>query len=855
MTKRLLLGSACAAALSVQPLWAQDLPTGPGYPTNTTRPAPRPRRPAPPPPPPPPQQQQAPTQTLSPTELPPPDVQLSLGWITQEQYDALEAQARRELTPVMNRMQRDASDARRAQAQISDRTLDALASFGTNNPDTAALLAQMGYAPQPGDDPGATRRRVEAAVSIIQGTIRTEQNAGNIIRPATQDAVAASTRLAAANLQALQQTGRAPAAILQRYEREAADLNNRVVARVNRVFYEQDERVRQAARILDERRDQIVDQTVAMIERNVQRYGPDPRAWPQPTPRQPPPTQFSYTGVLEDIVNPSSRTTTPAPAPRSNPRNLPGLAGPDRRQPAPPQPVPAIEDISPPDPDPVPQATPGRVPAPTPRPVRRGTIPSADPEADFRVREEPAPSPTPQRARTPQRPPNPAPRQQQRPLPDPVVLTEVRRDDELGRPANGTAQAPSMIDQILARAPRLRDGSIDWARIPLAIRAQVILAEARARRGAGGYGGSGGGGDDSIAAAARAELARLDNERERLARAAEARANRDANWDAMVDGRFDSNRMWEEFRRNGGTLTTLQLEDIYRNYDLQRGTAIPPAMSLSSAPNSLSAVGRSLSAAGTPVRSGTDDYNDPAVQSLYEALYGLTQRRGPYAPREAEIQTANLGDFDLYTDPTGRWGQESGGYIAASLFSEELDYLQRSFVNGRNGLQGLLAQPFNVLLTWGTGAFDLDLHMTGPTGTGSTDRFHIYYVATGNLQAFPFAQLIRDCVCSAGSEVILTSNLLGGGVYRVSVFNFGDQAANSNNLSNQSNARIQIVRGGVAVPQGNGTTIQGGRLILDTVVPVGQPGNTWVAVELDPRTGRITVPRTIRQSEGSANVR
>jgi len=184
-----------------------------------------------------------------------------------------------------------------------------------------------------------------------------------------------------------------------------------------------------------------------------------------------------------------------------------------------------------------------------------------------------------------------------------------------------------------------------------------------------------------------------------------------------------------------------------------------------------------------------------------------------------------------------------------------VDYLSRSIVNGRGGLSALLAQPFNVILTWGQGAYDLDLHMTGPTGLGQTDRFHIYYSAPGSLTAFPFASLIRDCICNAGSEVILTTTLLGGGVYRVSVFNFGDQAANSNNLSNFSNATIQIVRGGVATAQGNGTTITGGRTILTTNVPVGQFGNTWVALELDPRSGRITVPRTIRQSEGSANVR
>lgn len=370
------------------------------------------------------------------------------------------------------------------------------------------------------------------------------------------------------------------------------------------------------------------------------------------------------------------------------------------------------------------------------------------------------------------------------------------------------------------------------------------------------------------------EATRLADERARLAAAAQRRTAQDQRWRDMVTASFRTfqspgwrafddldplqrgalyDAVWNAFERNGGNLTTLQLEDIYRNYNPLN--TIPPAMSLSSAGNSLSAAGRSLSAAGTPVRSGTDNYDDPAVQSLYQALYTLTsRRRGPLGPSEEDIRTANRGDYDLQTDPTGRLGRESGGYVAASLFSGEVDYLTRSFVNGRNGLQGLLAQPFNVLLTWGAGANDIDLHMTGPTGPGNPDRFHIFFAARGSLQSFPFAELIRDCICKSGSEVILTSSLLGGGVYRVSAFNFGDQSATSTNLSNAAEARIQIVRGGVAVPQGNGTTIQGGRLILDTRAPVGQPGNTWVAVELDPSTGRITVPARITQSRSAEDV-
>ncbi|MEK7661722.1 MAG: hypothetical protein AAB680_06750, partial [Pseudomonadota bacterium] len=135
----------------------------------------------------------------------------------------------------------------------------------------------------------------------------------------------------------------------------------------------------------------------------------------------------------------------------------------------------------------------------------------------------------------------------------------------------------------------------------------------------------------------------------------------------------------------------------------------------------------------------------------------------------------------------------------------------------------------------------------------TSDRFHIYYAAVGNLASQPFAQLIKDCICNSGSEVILTSALNRGGVYRVSVFNFGDQAENSNNLSNASEARIQIVRGGTTQSVGNGTTIIGGRVILTTTVPNGQNGNTWVAVEINPKNGRITVPRTVIQSAGGSS--
>jgi hypothetical protein len=354
------------------------------------------------------------------------------------------------------------------------------------------------------------------------------------------------------------------------------------------------------------------------------------------------------------------------------------------------------------------------------------------------------------------------------------------------------------------------------------------------------------------------ERSRVADENYRLYQNAARQNARDTAWEATIRERF-GNGAWDAFG-GGALVTTLEFEDIYRDYDLDRSPVIPPMRSLSAAGNSLSAAGRSLSAAGTAVVTGFDDYNDPAVRSLYEATRVLTTpRRNPYAMGNADTaaladRAYSAGTFQVQTDRSGRRGRESGGYIAASLFDHDDPYLRQLMNNGRTGLDRLLAQPFNVILTWGQNANDLDLHMTGPLGEGVSERFHIYYSSPGDLEGLPYAALIKDCICTSGSEVILTSALNRGGVYRVSVFNYGDQSANSTNLANASEARIQIVRGGTTQSVGNGTTIVGGRTILDVTAPNGQFGNTWTAVELDPRNGRITVPRLINQSTGSGDV-
>lgn len=880
MKRTSLLCGIAALSLAHQAL-AQDIPTGPSYPTNTTRPSTTTPRPRPVPqgggmiiePP----TQQTNNQRQEPVAIATLDQQLERGWITQQQYDVLQNQIAGSVATMLAHVRRNASDAAGAQRTLNDSMLTSIASFGTSNPDTAALLAQMGYTPSPSGDPEENRRRAEAALSVIQNSVRSEQNAGNIVRPVLQDITAISNQIAATNLEMLRETGQIPPETLRQYNSAGDIFRDRVAPKLERIVNEHDNQIRNVARVLDERHDQIVNIIVARANDLAQHYGPDPRNWPQ-TPQRPAPSNpFSYLAILNSASG-NGPVVAPPPAPRPNLRNLPALGGGGRPTPSS-IPIPAQSTVDLPDPSPVPTPSIGNRPRP---PVRHGTIPPADPYADFRVPQPgevagqtPSPRPRPRPL-----PPRPTQTRPTPPAPAPVVLIEVRRYqqvDELGHPRAGSGSASSssgsVLDAILSRIPRLPDGSIDWAHVPMAVRAQIILAQARARGGGSATGGSGESGLNSFDGNMDAEFDAIADEQARLSAAAQRQTAQDARWRSMVDQRFGSDYVYDAYAANR-TLPQVRLEAIYQNYDFSHPPTdhITPSSvgnSLSSLGNSLSSAGNSLSTLGfdprtfgIPLIRGTLDYTDPAVESLNEVLYHLTQprHRSPFdqsngrSNAELADKSYSAGSFQVQLDPTGRWGRESGGYIAASLFSQEDAYLRELTANGRSGLDRLLAQPFNVILTWGANAFDLDLHLTGPLGANTADRFHIYFSAKGDLAAQPYAQLIKDCICNAGSEVILTSALNRGGVYRISVFNFGDPSATSANLSNASQATIQIVRGGTTQSLGNGTTIVGGRSILTVTAPNGQTGNTWIAAELDPKNGRITVPRAIVQNGSSDGV-
>ncbi|MEI9905027.1 MAG: hypothetical protein WDN06_14480 [Asticcacaulis sp.] len=100
---------------------------------------------------------------------------------------------------------------------------------------------------------------------------------------------------------------------------------------------------------------------------------------------------------------------------------------------------------------------------------------------------------------------------------------------------------------------------------------------------------------------------------------------------------------------------------------------------------------------------GTTSRWPKTARDLAEALYGPAVERPalPFAIRRGRAVR------QLHRRPRRR---QSGPACRRG----ELRMLTANDVNG--GLSRLLAQPFNVLLTWGAGAYDLDLHMTGSAG-------------------------------------------------------------------------------------------------------------------------------------------
>jgi len=156
---------------------------------------------------------------------------------------------------------------------------------------------------------------------------------------------------------------------------------------------------------------------------------------------------------------------------------------------------------------------------------------------------------------------------------------------------------------------------------------------------------------------------------------------------------------------------------------------------------------------------------------------------------------------------------------------------------------GVAIPVFNILALWGAGGTDLDLHLTGPEGSSV---FHVYFGNRGSLTTQPYALLNADDLGTSGSEVITVQQFNQGGPYQASVFNYGNQSTTSTNLSTTSGLSLKIINGGTVVStEGGGSTVQGGTLVASLTPTPDLAGNTWLAVYIDPATGKVTLVNQI----------
>lgn len=168
-----------------------------------------------------------------------------------------------------------------------------------------------------------------------------------------------------------------------------------------------------------------------------------------------------------------------------------------------------------------------------------------------------------------------------------------------------------------------------------------------------------------------------------------------------------------------------------------------------------------------------------------------------------------------------------------------------------------VALPFAVEMIW-SGIPDVDLHMTGnnPGGTANAaaGRFHVNFANQGSFTSSPFVQLDEDQTGVSGSEVIGIASFSPGPAYRVGVFNFGagSGGAGTTGLANDANIRMRyIINGQISRGPGGSTIVNG--TVRNTVIPtVGQAGNVWTALEINPATGVATVLNRFGNTDSSA---
>ena len=206
-----------------------------------------------------------------------------------------------------------------------------------------------------------------------------------------------------------------------------------------------------------------------------------------------------------------------------------------------------------------------------------------------------------------------------------------------------------------------------------------------------------------------------------------------------------------------------------------------------------------------------------------QGIAGASVSRYSFSDRVGVTVTADANGAYLF-DPVA-----PGSYVVTATATGFQSTSRTGVAVGQNSVtsgQDLVLSPtgtndIRIVLTWGTTPNDLDSHLTGPNADAT--RFHVYYAATGNLTAAPFAKLDIDDVSGSGPETI-TITQFNSGNYRYSIHDFSNRSSNTSAALGQSGAKVQVYSP---------------TALLYTFFVPAQPGTLWTVFEM---TGSIANP-------------
>lgn len=113
----------------------------------------------------------------------------------------------------------------------------------------------------------------------------------------------------------------------------------------------------------------------------------------------------------------------------------------------------------------------------------------------------------------------------------------------------------------------------------------------------------------------------------------------------------------------------------------------------------------------------------------------------------------------------------------------------------------LSSSQYRIVLSWGYSPFDLDSHLSGPSSSTSSSRFHVYWSnKNGYKNGSRIANLDVDDRSSYGPETI-TLDLRSGtsGTYRYFVYDYSNRTSSTSKALANSGARVAVYKGNTQI--------------------------------------------------------